>query len=117
MSTPKFLSLFNLNEQEKEKLLAESQSKNLIHQITKKYENSIKVDYISLVIENLSLQSLVWILKSLRIDKITPSEKLILSRIKECFAYKIPLKNWEKLVIPLKKQKFYNNYEEFVGKI
>ena len=37
---------------------------------------------ISLKLDDISLQSLGWIIKSIRNDLMTPNEKLILSRIK-----------------------------------
>jgi len=37
---------------------------------------------VSLKLDDISLQSLGWILKSIKADHMTPSEKLILSRIK-----------------------------------
>ena len=42
---------------------------------------------------------------------MTPSEKLIISRIKQCFALKITPKSWEKIITALKKSKFNNNSE------
>ena len=61
---------------------------------------------ISLKLDDISLQSLGWIIKSIRNDLMTPNEKLILSRIKvrfqnfiklkECFAFKPNQKAWEK---------------------
>jgi len=50
---------------------------------------------ISLHLEYLSLQSLVWTIKSIKLDLMTPTEKLVLSRIKECFALKLTPKSWE----------------------
>lgn len=40
-------------------------------------------------LEDLSIQAIVWVLKSLKLDKMTPNEKLILSRIKESYAFKL----------------------------
>lgn len=43
---------------------------------------------ISLKLEDISVQCLGWILRSIKNDCMTPNEKLILSRIKECFGFK-----------------------------
>ena len=51
-------------------------------------ENELQYN-ISLQLDNISLQSLGWILKSIRNDQMTPSEKLILSRIKVIFILNI----------------------------
>ena len=51
-------------------------------------ENELQYN-ISLQLDNISLQSLGWILKSIRNDQMTPSEKLILSRIKVLFILNI----------------------------
>lgn len=53
---------------------------------------------ISLQLEYLSLQSLVWTIKSIKLDLMTPTEKLILCRIKECFALKLTPKSWEMIL-------------------
>jgi hypothetical protein len=42
---------------------------------------------------------MIWILRSIKIDKMTPSEKFVISRIKECFGLKISQKVWEKKII------------------
>ena len=54
----------------------------------------------------MSHQSLIWVLYSIRNDSITPTEKLVLSRIKECFSLKINPKQWEKILNMLRNQKF-----------
>lgn len=47
--------------------------------------------------EVVSLESITWCLRSLRIDEMTPTEKAIQSRVKEAFGYKINSKLWEKI--------------------
>ncbi len=48
----------------------------------------------SLKLTEVSLESIVWILKSIAIDKMKPSVSLINSRLKECFALNIR-KEWK----------------------
>lgn len=65
-----------------------------------------KEEFVSLNLNELSLQSLIWILKSIKLDLMTPCEKLVISRIKQCFALKITTKNWEKILNCIKKNKY-----------
>lgn len=46
----------------------------------------------------ISMESLMWVLKSLQMDEMTPTEKAIQSRIKEAFSYKVNTIIWEKLI-------------------
>jgi len=45
-------------------------------------------------LEEISIQSLIWVIISLLKDKMTPTEKIILCRIKECYTLKISKKEW-----------------------
>lgn len=56
----------------------------------------------SLKLDIISLECLQWVLKSLRLDEMMPSEKAILSRIKEAFAFKVQNEIWIDVVRKLK---------------
>jgi hypothetical protein len=49
---------------------------------------------VSLLIEDLSFETIVWVLRAIRKDEMTPSDKLIQSRIKECLGMKLPASGW-----------------------
>lgn len=53
------------------------------------------LSFISLQLEIVTNQCLVWVLASLKKDQMTPTERAIQSRIKEAFAFKIPNSLWE----------------------
>jgi len=92
---------------ESESVLREAEQNNILHVTLRKFEGyPEKQEFISLNLEYLSLESLTWVLKSIKKDAMTPTEKIILSRIKECFKLKITPKQWEKVLLSIKFQKF-----------
>ena len=52
-----------------------------------------------MLLDTISIEAIVWVLKSLKEDKMTPNEKLVLSRIKESYAYKISQISWQGLLL------------------
>ena len=55
------------------------------------------MEFVSLKLEIVSLESIVWVLKSLRRDEMMPSEKAVVSRIKEAFAHKVSNQTWQEI--------------------
>ena len=76
-------------------LLKEAEEKKIIQIISRKFGDSKPIFYISLFLDNLSIQALFWAIKSLINDQLTPNEKMILSRIKEAFAIKLNPVIWQ----------------------
>ena len=68
--------------------------KPVFHKTERNLGNNIKIVYFSICLDEISLESLVWILKSIYLDKMEPNQVLIQSRFKEFFALKIPMKEW-----------------------
>ena len=64
--------------------------------------DSKPIKYASLLFKSLSIESIVWQLKSIKNDRMKPTEKLMLSRIKEYFALKINLKDWSSFIDKLR---------------
>jgi len=54
--------------------------------------------FVGLALEVLSLESITWVLTSLKVDEMTPTERAIQSRIKEAFANKISAALWEAII-------------------
>jgi transcriptional accessory protein Tex/SPT6 len=54
--------------------------------------------FISLKLDTISYECLNWVLKSLRCNEMTPSERAIQSRIKEAFALKIQPNIWQEII-------------------
>lgn len=54
--------------------------------------------FLGLKIDRLTLEVLHWILRSLRNDEMLPSERAILSRVKEAFDIKPSEEEWESLL-------------------
>eukprot|EP00828_Plagiopyla_frontata_P015104 TRINITY_DN1962_c0_g1_i2.p1 TRINITY_DN1962_c0_g1~~TRINITY_DN1962_c0_g1_i2.p1 ORF type:complete len:537 (+),score=57.84 TRINITY_DN1962_c0_g1_i2:178-1788(+) len=65
--------------------------------------------FVSLQLDCLTMQSLIWVLRSIRQDLMTPTEKLIQSRIKQCFKLKLNQKQWDGIIAAIKRQKFVSN--------
>jgi len=77
-------------------ILHEAEKAKLFHTTIRRFGSETETfPYISLHFECLSLESLFWVLKSLHIDEMTPTEKVILSRIKESFCLKLPIEVWK----------------------
>lgn len=61
-----------------------------------------KLVFYSLKLEVISLESVIWALRSLKNDEMTPNEKAIQSRIKEAFSYKVNSRLWDKIMEGIK---------------
>ena len=71
-------------------LLQQAENQHIFHTTIRRFGSDSNVfPYISMHLDQLSLESLIWVLRSLMKDSMTPTEKLILGRIKETFSLKI----------------------------
>jgi len=86
---------------EAESVLMEAEAKKLIHITIRKFPNNDPYYYIGMLLNVLTIESLVWIIRSIKSDLMTPTEKLILSRIKECYGLKIDPNYWKMLLYSL----------------
>ena len=90
----KLIQFLNL-EPQIEALLAEAQTQGIIHETKRFFANIRTLCFFSLKLEIVSFECINWVLTSLKQDEMTPSEKAIISRIKEAFALKINPTLWE----------------------
>lgn len=51
--------------------------------------NDQQINFYSLSVKNITYEILVWVIRSIKRDLITPTERLVTSRIKECFGIKL----------------------------
>ena len=94
----KIINVFDFNSAEQaEALLAEAERKKLVHVTIRKFLHNNPYYYIGMLLNTISIESLVWIIKSIRNDSMTPTEKLILSRLKECYGLKVDQNYWKSL--------------------
>jgi hypothetical protein len=70
------------------------------------------MSFISLKLDIISVESVVWVLKSLKNDEMTPSDKAIQSRLKEAFSFKTPTIIWEKIFIAIKNRSNFKHTNE-----
>ena len=69
-------------------------SNNFFHVTVRKFGDMKPLRYCSLLLESISLEALTWILLSIKNDRMKPTDKLVLSRIKEYFLLKLSQKDW-----------------------
>ena len=93
----------------------------LINQTTRSFGDLSTFKYYSLSLNNVSVESIVWVLKSIRNDCMQPNESLMFSRFKEYFAIKISMKDWKQLIESLLKSKElmsrFNKFKDVFGEI
>lgn len=77
---------------------------NIFHVTVRKFGDSKPLLFVSLMLTSTSIEAILWILLSIKHDKMKPTEKLILSRIKEYFLLKINQKDWNAAI-----EAFYAN--------
>ena len=72
----------------------------------------VEIEYCSLDISYLSVESLIWVIRSIKADRMTPNEKLILSRVKECFDIKVHNKLWQNILTYLSSKKYTFDHDK-----
>ena len=80
-----------------QELFEQCEQYGIIHNTERQFGNYRQVFY-SLKMEIISLESIIWCLRSLKIDEMTPTEKAIQSRVKEAFNYKVNSRLWDKIL-------------------
>ena len=70
----------------------------ILHTTVRTYADGQIATYIGLQLEIITVESLGWIVRSIKKDAMAPTEKLVLSRIKECFALKLSADTWKNLL-------------------
>lgn len=111
----------NLLQNKLSECLLLSRKKPLFHKTERNLGENLKIVYFSICLDEISLESLIWVLKSIYRDRMEPNQVLVQSRFKEFFALKIPMKDWNIFVkeinenLELKKK--MNFYSEIFGLI
>ncbi|CAD8048790.1 unnamed protein product [Paramecium primaurelia] len=79
--------------------------------------NDIAINFYALSVKKLTYENLVWIIRSIKRDLITPTERLVQSRIKECYGLKYNRIEWELIMNQLKSQKQQIKFRSSNGKL
>lgn len=95
---------------ELEELYERLKDSNIFHITVRKFGDSKALLFVSLMLTSISIEAMLWILLSIKNDRMKPSEKLILSRIKEYFLLKINQKDWNTAI-----EAFYANPDMLVN--
>jgi hypothetical protein len=91
--------------------------KPLFHKTERNLGQDVKVVYFSICLDEISVESLLWIIRSIFLDRMEPNQVLIQSRFKEYFALKIPMKEWNFFVKSLCENPEFSNKMNTYSKI
>ena len=70
----------------------------IIHYTKRDFAEMKTLTFVSLKLESISRESLLWVISTLKRDEMTPSERVIQSRIKEAFGLKMAPEVWESII-------------------
>lgn len=79
------------------KWLKTAERKKIIHFTVREFEEST-IEFVSLRLEQVTLETLLWTLRSLKNDEMMPTEKAIQCRMREVFDLKPTDSQWEQLI-------------------
>ena len=85
-------------------LIQDLETMSLVHTMERSFTDLKTMFFTCLKTESLSYESVVWALRSLKLDEMLPTERAVQSRIKEVFDYKVPSSEWEVFIEMVKSQ-------------
>jgi len=91
-------TFYNKFQKDLNETIQKAEEAKLIHITTRKFLDKDPMHFIGLLLDEITIESLSWAIKSIKIDLMTPTEKLILSRIKECYGLKIEQTRWKEIL-------------------
>lgn len=89
---------FQISKEEALEVLLKCEEKGYIQSTIRQFGNIKTLIFLSIHLQFLSLESILWVLKSLAKDEMCPLEKAIQSRIKEAFGIKVNSVLWEQIL-------------------
>jgi len=85
----------------------------VIHLTTRNFADIKTVTFVSLRLEVISRECLLWVSLTLRQDEMTPTERIIQSRMKEAFAFRVTVEEWATFVEAVEASESFR-FEEIV---
>jgi len=91
----------------KSEIASEEESRNILLRMAdlsiiiincRQVTQSHSLNLVSLKLEFLTLENLYWVVKSLALDKLTPTEDIVMARVKEAYGLKMKTKIWSKVI-------------------
>ena len=79
-------------------MLDDAEHANIIQRTIRNFSQLKTLKFVSLKLDTISYECMNWVLKSLRSNEMTPSERAIQSRIKEAFALKLQPVIWQEIL-------------------
>ena len=70
-------------------IIKETEKLGHLHMVDRSFCDLKTMSFTSLKLESISMECLIWTLRSLKVDEMLPTERAVQSRIKEVFDYKI----------------------------
>jgi hypothetical protein len=92
----------------------------LFHEVVRQYSYTERKVFYSLGLSFASLESIFWVLRSIEEDRMEPSLILIQSRFKECFGFRLGMKEWVAFAREFSRKgfkKFVNKYASIFGEL
>lgn len=83
-------------------LIKKCENNGIIHTTHRQFGNKKQIFH-SLNLDLISHESILWCLRSLKRDEMTPTEKAIQSRLKEAFCYKVTNWLWDHVIESIKR--------------
>ncbi|KAM3134972.1 hypothetical protein pb186bvf_012972 [Paramecium bursaria] len=84
---------------------------------TNRLFNDKEISFFSMGIKTITYENLFWVVKSIQRDLITPTERLVVSRVKECFGIKLQKSEWELIIYSLNQIKGPVKFRNSNGKL
>lgn len=84
----------SLEEAETQQILLNAADSDLITIQSRQLTQYHKLNFVSIKIHVFSLQNLVWVVKNLKMDRVTPIQSTVISRIKQCFGLNYKTNLW-----------------------
>lgn len=101
-----------ISNEEVTRLLESAEKSGIIYLSCKEFDKEI-ISFISLRVENCTLECLTWTLRSLCADEMLPSEKAIQARMREVFDYKPTPSEWQNLIFQARGHSHASSAPEF----
>lgn len=87
-----------MNTENAESIIVSGEQAGVLHIQCKRFGAEKTAELVGMRVSSPSLESLLWTLRSLKADEMTPSERAIQSRMKEGFDFKPTSEQWRDLM-------------------
>lgn len=86
--------------------MKECVQKKILQLVIRQFGNSQEYRFITLKLRSISYQAMIWVLRSLRSDRMSATEKNITNRFKEAFGYRLEPGLWLSVIQKVQEEEF-----------